>query len=66
MAYRRGGFMLTPPSLALFVISVLLAVVALLVRYAGISVPIINAARVFDVLALAYGILVVGVLFRRL
>ena len=66
MPYRRGGFALTPPSLTLFVISVVLALMALLIKYANVSVPIISAARVFDVLAIAYVVLVIGVLFRRI
>ena len=37
---------------------------ALLVHYAHVSVPIINTSRVFDVLAIAYVALMVGVLFR--
>ena len=65
MPYRRGGFALTPPSLVIFMISLVLAVIALLVRYAHVSVPIISASRVFDVLAIAYVVLVIGVLFRR-
>jgi hypothetical protein len=65
MPYRRGGFALTPPSLVIFVISLVLAVIALLVRYAHVSIPIISSSRVFDVLAIAYVVLVVGVLFRR-
>lgn len=66
MPYRRGGFALTPPSLTLFLISLVLALMALLIRYAHLSIPIISAARVFDVLAIAYVVLVVGVLFRRI
>jgi hypothetical protein len=66
MPYRRGGFALTPPSLAIFLISVVLALVVLLVRYAHVSVPIISASRIFDVLAIAYVVLVIGVLFRRI
>ena len=66
MPYRRGGFALTPPSLALFLVSLALALMALLIRYAHVSVPIISAARVFDVLAIAYVVLVIGVLFRRI
>ena len=54
MPYRRGGFALTPPSVVVFVISLVLAVLALLVHYAHVSVPIINTSRVFDVLAIAY------------
>ena len=65
MPYRRGGFALTPPSLAIFLISLLLAVIALLIRYAHVSVPIISSSRVFDVLAIAYLVLMIGVLFRR-
>lgn len=66
MAYRRGGFALTPPSLLVFAISLLLAVIALLVRYGGVSIPVISAARVFDLLAVAYLLLLAGVLFRQL
>jgi hypothetical protein len=66
MPYRRGGFALTPPSLVIFLISVVLALIALLVRYAHVSVPIISASRIFDVLAIAYVVLVIGVLFRRI
>ena len=65
MPYRRGGFALTPPSLMIFVISLVLALIALLIRYAHVSIPIISSSRVFDVLAIAYVVLVVGVLFRR-
>jgi hypothetical protein len=64
MAFRRGGFALKPPSVLVFGISLVLAVLALLVHYAHVSVPIINASRVFDVLAIAYVVLMVGVLFR--
>jgi hypothetical protein len=66
MPYRRGGFALTPPSLAIFLISLVLALIALLVRYAHVSIPIISSSRVFDVLAIAYVVLVIGVLFRRI
>jgi hypothetical protein len=66
MPYSRGSFFLTPPSVPLFVISVVLAVAALLVRYMGLSIPIIDRARVFDVLAIAYAVLAAGVLVRRL
>jgi hypothetical protein len=49
----------------IFLISVVLALIALLIRYAHVSVPIISASRIFDVLAIAYVVLVIGVLFRR-
>jgi hypothetical protein len=65
MPFRRGGFALTPPSVLLFGISLVLAVLAFLVHYSHMSVPIINSSRVFDVLTIAYIVLMVGVLFRR-
>jgi hypothetical protein len=64
MPFRRGGFALTPPSVLIFVISLVLAVLALLVHYGHVSVPIISVSHVFDVLAIAYVVLMVGVLFR--
>ena len=66
MAYRRGSFALTPPSIPVFIISLILAIVAFLIRYAGLSMPVIKATHVFDVLAIAYVVLLVGVLLRRL
>jgi hypothetical protein len=66
MPYRRGSFALTPPSIWIFGISLVLAIIAMLVRYAGVKIPIVNAARVFDVLVIAYLLLLAGVLFRRL
>ncbi|HWZ36709.1 MAG TPA: hypothetical protein VNY08_00215 [Bradyrhizobium sp.] len=65
MPYRRGGFALTPPSLFIFLISLALALVAMLVRYMHAPVPIINTSHVFDLLAIAYVVLTIGVLFRR-
>jgi hypothetical protein len=64
MAFRRGSFALTPPSVIIFGISLVLAVLAMMVHYGHVSVPIINSSRVFDVLAIAYVVLTVGVLFR--
>ena len=66
MPYRSGTYLLTPPSWAMFIVSVLLARMALLMHYAGISIPVLNSSRVFDVLAIAYVVLLVGVLVRRL
>lgn len=65
MPYRRAGFALTPPSLVIFLVSLVLAILAFLVHYAHVSVPIISSSRIFDVLAIAYVALMVGVLFRR-
>ena len=66
MPFRRGGFALTPPSMLLFVISLALAVVAILVYGRFVSIPAIGAARAFYMLAIAYAVLVAGVLLRRL
>jgi hypothetical protein len=66
MATRRGAFVLTPPTMVLFVISVILAVLALLMHYAGLRIAMITPARVFDILAIAYLVLAAGVLFRQL
>ena len=58
MPYRRGGF---APDAAIgrdipdFAGA---GVIALLIRYAHVSIPIISSARVFDVLAIAYVVLV--------
>jgi hypothetical protein len=66
MAYRRGSFALTPPSVAVFVVSLVLAIIAFLARYAGVRIPIINPGYVFELLAIAYVLLVLGVLWRRI
>jgi hypothetical protein len=66
MPYRRGSFALTPPSIWIFAISLVLAIIVMLVRYAGVRVPLVNPARVFDILVIAYLLLVAGVVFRRL
>ena len=66
MAFRRASYALTPPSWIIFAISLVLAIIALLVRYAGIRVPILSPARVADALAIAWLLLAAGVVFRRL
>jgi hypothetical protein len=62
---RGGGFWLTAPSIGLFVVSLVLAAAALLVRYASVDVPIVTSANAFAVLAIGYLILLVGVLLPR-
>ena len=66
MPFRSGTYLLTPPSWPIFFISLVLAGIALLIRYAGVSIPVLNSARVFDVLAIAYVVLLIGVVVRRL
>lgn len=56
---------LTPPSFVAFAISALLALIAVLMRYTGVDVPIINARYLFELLLIAYGILVLSVLVGR-
>jgi hypothetical protein len=69
MLSRKGGggggqFRLTSPTVLIFIISLVLAVGALLAHYAGIRIPLITPARAFDVLAVAYLVLLAGVLLR--
>lgn len=63
MAVRRAGLPLTAPSIPLFVIAVVLAVLAMLVQYGGIDIPFISE-HVFNTLAVAFAILTAGVLLR--
>jgi hypothetical protein len=65
MPYRRGSFALTPPSMMIFVIALVLALFAMLAHYTHAAVPLITSSRAFDALAIAYVVLVIGVLFRR-
>jgi len=65
MAFRRGGFALTPPSFIVFAISIILAVLALLAAYARVRIPWISG-HALDTLAIAYLLLAAGVVFRRL
>ena len=53
MAIRRGAFVLTPPTMVVFAISVILAVLALLMQYAGLSIPALRP-HVFAILAIAF------------
>jgi len=64
MPYTRPirRFYLTPPSLPIFLVSIVLAILAILAVYGHTS--IFNASYAFAVLLVAYIILLVGVLFR--
>ena len=59
MAY----FWLTPPSRAIFILSVFLALLALLVRYADVTIPVVSAYT-FETLLTAFLLLLAGNLFR--
>ncbi len=65
MAMRRGGFALTPPSMLLFIISVVCAVISILIYFRFIRIAIINPRYVYELLLVAYLVLVAGVIFRR-
>lgn len=65
MAFRRGGFALTPPSMLLFIISVVCAVISLLIYYRVVQIAIINPRYVYELLLIGYLVLVAGVIFRR-
>jgi hypothetical protein len=65
MPFRRASFALTPPSMPIFLISLVLALLALLVHYTTVRIPIITPARAFDLLAIAYVVMLAGVLLRR-
>jgi hypothetical protein len=59
MAY----FWLTPPSRAVFVLSVFLALLALLVKYAHIAIPVVSNYT-FETLLAAFMLLLAGNLFK--
>ena len=54
---------LSPPSQVTFILSVLLAVLALLVRYADVAVPVVSGHS-FETMLVAFLLLLAGVLFR--
>ena len=64
MPYTRPmrRFYLTPPSLPIFLVSIVLAILAVLAVYGHMS--IFNASYAFLVLLVAYIVLLFGVLFR--
>ena len=57
------AYFLTPPSRVTFIISVVLAILALLVHYADVSIPVVSA-HVWETLLLAYLVLLIGNLLR--
>ena len=61
----RTGYWLTPPTRVTFIVSVILAIMALLVQYAHVSIPVVSA-HVFETLLISYLVLLVGNLFRGL
>jgi hypothetical protein len=61
----RAVYWLTPPTRVTFVISVTLVVLALLVYYAHVRIPLVSG-HVFETLLVGYLVLLVGNLFRGL
>jgi hypothetical protein len=53
----------TPPSQAAFLLAVLLAVLALLVRYADVAIPLVRGQS-FETLLVAFLLLLAGNIFR--
>ena len=60
---------LTAPSFPIFLISLVLVVLVIAAKYFGLSVPVVSPIvkkSMFEALLVAYGLLFVGVVFRRL
>jgi len=58
-------YWLTPPTKLTFIVSVVLVILALLVRYAHVSIPLVSA-HVFETLLIGYLVLLAGNLLRGL
>ena len=54
---------LTPPTRAVFIISVFLALLAVVVRYTDVSIPVVDAYT-FETLLVAFLLLLAGNMFR--
>lgn len=65
MPYRRGSFALTPPTVPLFAVAVVLTLLAALVRYKVVAIAAL-APHSFELLLVAAVLLIVGALFRGL
>jgi hypothetical protein len=61
----RTAYWLTPPTRLTFIVSVALAILALLVHYGHVSIPVVSA-HVFETLLIGYLVLLAGNLFRGL
>ena len=58
-------FWLTPPSRAVFILSVFLALLALLVRYAHVAIPVVSNYT-FETLLAGFLLLLAGNIYRGL
>jgi len=61
----RAVYWLAPPTKLTFIVSVALVILALLVRYAHVAIPVVSA-HVFETLLIGYLVLLIGNLFRGL
>ena len=61
----RTGYWLTPPTRFTFAVTVALALLAVLVHYAHVKIPVVSA-HVFETLLVGYLVLLIGNLFRGL
>jgi len=60
---------LSAPSLGIFLISVIMVALVIATKYFGIDVPVLTQIvkkSLFEVLLVAYALLLAGVVFRRL
>lgn len=57
------AYWLTPPTRLTFIISIVLVILALLVHYAHVSIPVVRD-HVFETLLIGYLVLLAGNLFR--
>jgi hypothetical protein len=60
---------LSAPSLAIFLISVIMVALIIATKYFGVDVPVLTRivkTSMFEVLLVAYALLFIGVVFRRL
>ena len=70
LAQDTDEFMnLTPPSLPIFFISVIMVALVVAAKYFGTNIPVLSPIvnkSMFEVLLVAYALLFAGVVFRRL
>ena len=59
MAYR-----LSPPTQVVFIVSLVLAILALLAQYTAVTIPVVSS-HTFETLLLAFLLLLAGNLFRN-
>lgn len=66
MSTKTGFLSVTQLTIPVLVISLLFALLALALRYAGAHVPYLFPGYIFETLLVAYAVLLAGVVFRKL